>query len=182
MARRPCNKGPCNTGDTSSDCTTRQETNFDNLFNPMTNAYYASRRKICKGRNRNHPFAGCGLGSGLIDKSQTLGCASGDGTGCVAKGGNNNALPPRQREEEAFENQFISGNAAVDADRDCQISNRSNARLPYADRGSGSLNAENRAVCVPGGNTNALNTFQKDQERFDNMFSSGFDVCKQCHK
>lgn len=179
LAKRSCDVGPCNQGDTSADCIDRQERNFDNVFNPFTNEFLQARRKICKGRNRNYPYAGCGKGSGLKDKSGTLGCQ--DDSGCIARGGNNNVLPPFERAQETFENTFISGLAATDENRGCRVSN-GDAPLPFASAGSGSLNIENRPTCRPGANTNALNEFQRGREAFDNMFQSGFDQCKRCRK
>ena len=180
LAKRSCDRGPCNVGDTSADCITRQETNFDSLFNPFSKEFKKANRKICKTRNRNFPWAGCGKGSGLVDKSGTLGCCDGK-TGCVAKGGNNNVLAPFEREAEAFDNQFISGLANTDVDGGCRVSN-SDAPLPFASQGTGSLNIQNRPTCVAGGNNNALGQFERGAERFDNMFQSGFDQCKRCRR
>lgn len=203
-----CIKGPCNQGDTSADLITRQETFFDNMFDPFTKEYRKFNRHICKTRNPNNPWSGLGLGSGLDNLSGTLGCCTTNfdsrtrsvgqkganpnsgiaggfcNTVCyqVSKGcidnGNNNVPNNFEREAENFDNLFNFNN--INNSQSPIVCTANIPILPYASQGSGALNAINQPVCQEGANNNAENLFDIQTDRFDNTFLGGFNACKRC--
>lgn len=164
-----CGCRQCNSGSATADPVTIMENTFDNMMDPFSKIYPCVNF-VCKGRNFNYPYSSkccytpnrCRpfatvCGKGIIDNNR--GCSKCSQRNCD----NDNSLNIFDLGSNNFDNQFNFNNNSLGRPR---CANTANPLLPFY-----GLAIPPR--CQPGANTNALNTFEREANRFDNRFEFG---------
>lgn len=145
--RVKCGCRQCNSGSAAADQVTQMETLFDNMMDPFMPIYQCVNF-VCKGRNCNNSYA---------EKFGRRATSSG-----LPNCDNDNSQNPFDIDANNFDNQFNFNNNSLGRPI-C----RGNAipLLPFT--------GDSDRRCVAGANTNAVNEFEREANRFENRFLLG---------
>jgi len=147
-----CGCRQCNSGSAAADPVTQMETLFDNMMDPFMPIYQCVNF-VCKGRNCNYSYA---------EKCRCRNSKCDESTNCRINCDNSNAQNIFDVENNDFDNLFNFNNNNLGVPVCRNAGPAAIQPLPFV----GDCNLR----CVAGANNNAVNSFDKEIDQFENSF------------